>query len=107
MSFTSRALLILAIVHFTLSISCSAQEKKGEVYKFGRKIVDTLTSPSMHGRGYVNGGDSIAAAFIKSVYQRIGVRAFDNKYYQDLSFPVNVFYDVDLYVDGKALFPGK
>ncbi|MFL5764587.1 MAG: M28 family metallopeptidase [Bacteroidia bacterium] len=102
------SLLLVALFHFTFSISCFSQESsKSEVYKFGRKVVDTLTSPAMHGRGYVNGGDSIAAAFIKSVFQRTGVKAFENRYYQKVTFPVNVIDDVDLYVDGKALYPGK
>jgi hypothetical protein len=104
--FPSRIILTFSILF--ISFSLSAQEnKKSEVYTFARRVVDTMASPGMHGRGYVNGGDSLAAEFIKSVFQRAGVKAFNNRYYQKLSFPVNVFDDISLYADGRMLSPGK
>ncbi len=70
----------------------SQEIKRGDAYTYARKIVDTLASNSMHGRGYVNGGDSIAANYIKNEYESFGLRTFgEGDYYQRLSFAVNTF----------------
>jgi len=69
----------------------SAQENKGEIYQYGRKIVDTMASESMHGRGYVNDGDKIAANYIRSEFEKFGLASFTNDYYQKFDFPVNTF----------------
>jgi len=69
-----------------------AQEiNRGEVYQYARKVVDTMTSESMHGRGYVNDGDKIAANYIRSTFKNLGLKSFSNDYYQTFSFPVNTF----------------
>ncbi len=101
-----KLLLTFAIFHFTSSIF-SQEIKKGEVYAYARKIVDTLASEGMHGRGYVNGGDSIAANYIKKEFSKWGLKSFKEDYYQRLSFDVIVFDEVSLKVDGKTLVPGK
>lgn len=65
--------------------------KKGDVYTYARKIVDTMASESMHGRGYVNDGDKIAANYIRTEFQKFGLKSFTDDYYQKFSFPVNTF----------------
>lgn len=101
--------LVLFIINILFSFQIFSQEiKKGEAYNYARWIVDTMTSESMHGRGYVNGGDGIAAYFIKTQFQKLGLKSFKNNYYQSLSFPVNIFPDkVSLLADGQKLEPGK
>ena len=75
--------------------------------KFALKIIEDLTSPDMHGRGYVNGGDSIAAEYIAEQYKKLGACKFESSYFQRFSFPVNTFPDtVVVRVDGKKLIPG-
>jgi len=69
---------------------CTAQEKS-EVIRYARAVVDTLASPSMHGRGYVNKGDSIAADYIKKELEKIGVKPIGKEFEQRFSFPVNTF----------------
>jgi hypothetical protein len=72
--------------------SLSSQEiNKGEVYQYARIIIDTMTSESMHGRGYVNDGDKIAANYISNEYKKFELKSFANNYYQDFSFPINTF----------------
>ena len=93
--------------YFTTSSLISQEIKKGEVYSYARKIVDTMASESMHGRGYVNGGDSIAANYIKTEFKKFGLKSFGDDYYQRFNFAVNVFDQVSLKVDGKELIPGK
>lgn len=65
--------------------------KKGEVYIYARQVVDTLASESMHGRGYVNAGDSIAANYIKTEFKKAGLSSFSGDYYQKFEFPINTF----------------
>lgn len=58
-----------------------------------KKIIDTLTSPSMHGRGYVAGGDKIAAAYISDQFKGLKLISLNqsSSYFQNFSFPVNTF----------------
>lgn len=60
---------------------------------YAKKIVDTLASPSMHGRGYVASGDKIAANYIVEQYKSFGLISFNlaGTYYQRFNFPVNTF----------------
>ncbi len=88
--------------------SVSAQSNKGEVYKFARKIVDTMASESMHGRGYVNDGDGIAANYIRSEFRKLKLLSFTEDYYQRFDFPVNTFPgEMSVKIDGSNLIPGK
>lgn len=59
--------------------------------KYAKSVVDTLASESMHGRGYVNGGDSIAAEFIANEFQTYNLHKWNNNYFQLYSFPINTF----------------
>lgn len=60
-----------------------------------KSVIDTLCSPSYNGRGYVSGGDFVAANFIERQYNQIGLKAFNNGFRQRFSFDVNTF-------EGKA-----
>src|ERR1051326_7794725 len=101
---------LLSIFHFQFSFS--QQSQHSEVFNYARKIVDTLASPSMHGRGYVSGGDSIAAKYIADRFLEFGLKdllKIDDKvgkgnYYQHFSCPVNTFPDTSnflLSLEGK------
>ena len=68
-----------------------------------RRWMDTLASPSMHGRGYVNGGMDSAAAFLERALQRMGLEVSS----QTIRFPVNVFPGkVSLVLNDRKLKPG-
>lgn len=72
-----------------------------------RGYVDTLAAPGMQGRGYVAGGDSIAAEWLGTMFQRIGLGPLDGERFQPFAFPVNTFPDsVKVTVDGIRLRPG-
>lgn len=84
--------LLLTFFFLKHTLFLSAQEiKKGDVYHYARKVVDTMASAGMHGRGYVYGGDSIAAAYLSSEFKKTGLKYFKNNYYQRFSFPINTF----------------
>lgn len=103
----SKRTLFVLILLLISTILFSQEIKKGDAYTYARKIVDTLSSYSMHGRGYVNGGDSIAANYIKNEFKSFGLRAFGEDYYQKLTFSINTFPDsVYMSIDGRKLFAG-
>lgn len=75
---------------FLIAVS---QDMSRIAYSYGRKIVDTLASSSMHGRGYVNNGDGIAAQYIKNEFQKFNLQSFGTDYYQSFEFPINTYPD--------------
>lgn len=74
----------------------------------GRLTTQKLCSPEFHGRGYVNGGDSIAAEFIAAEFKKMGCQFFKNTPFQPFQFKVNTFSNrMICSVNGKQLIPGK
>lgn len=74
----------------------------------GRLTVEKLCSPAFHGRGYVNGGDSLAANFIAGELEKMGCKFFKNTPFQPFQFNVNTFSNrMACSVNGTALIPGK
>ena len=72
-----------------------------------RRIIDTLASPSMHGRGYVLGGDSIAAEYIAGEFKAAGLLPVKGSYFEPFTFPVNTFPEpITVTIDGRTLIPG-
>lgn len=72
-----------------------------------REITKTLCSPAFHGRGYVNGGDSIAAEYIADQFEAIGCRFFKQGEFQSFDFDVNTFPgEMMLAINGRTLRPG-
>lgn len=63
----------------------------GQVIDFAREIVDTLCSPYMAGRGYVNDGDLKAAVYIAGEFQKNELERFHNSYFQNFNVAVNTF----------------
>ncbi|MEO8734280.1 MAG: M28 family peptidase, partial [Flavobacteriales bacterium] len=72
-----------------------------------KQYVDLLAGPTMHGRGYVQAGDSLAAEWIAAQFERIGLDKLNDKRFEPFTFPVNSFPDsISLSVDGTLLKPG-
>ena len=75
---------------FTLPIfgfTASAQDSL-----YARSVIETLTSPAFHGRGYAFKGDSIAARFISAEFSRLQLKKWTDNYYQSYNdFSINVF----------------
>lgn len=79
-------LFFLIGFYFFLNTAIFAQDMQ-EV----RAIIDTLSSPSMHGRGYVNNGDRIAANYLCQRYEAIGLQPFGKTYLQSFEMDINTF----------------
>lgn len=87
----------------TLSFCLHAQEVTR-----ARHLVDTLASPAFHGRGYVQGGDSLAAAFLAQQFDKIGLAELPSGRFQAFRFPVNTFPSrMSVAINGKSLIAGK
>jgi aminopeptidase YwaD len=73
-----------------------------------RRVIDTLASPTFFGRGYTQGGDQKAAAYLAARFQELGLRPFGGSYQQPFPLDINTFPNrVQLSVDGQALVPGE
>jgi hypothetical protein len=93
-----RLILILLI-----SLNHSLFSQSERVREFTKK----LCSPEFHGRGYINGGDSIAAEYIAKTFQEFGLKSYNTTYFQSFSFSVNTFPGkLSLTLDAKKLIPG-
>jgi len=75
---------------------------------YPKEIVSQLASSKMHGRGYVNNGDKIAAKYIRNEFKSLGLQSFEKKYFQYFSFGINTQPSaLNLELDNLLLKPGK
>ena len=77
---------------------------------YAKQLIDTLASPTMQGRGYVNAGDRLAAEFIKSEMQNMELKPLfaSESYHQSFLQDVNTFpEEVLLQFGSKKLVPGR
>jgi aminopeptidase YwaD len=94
--------LLLLLSALIISLGVLAQDRD-----YARSLIDSLASPFMYGRGYVNKGDSIAAAYIASQFEKHGLNAFNDDYCQPFTLNVNTFPGkVSVKLNGQALEPG-
>lgn len=73
------------------------------VLPYARRLIDTLTAPSMHGRGYVEEGHLKAAGFIAREFQQLGLQSFGNGFFQEFEVSVNTFPSKVELVAGDSL----
>ena len=73
-----------------------------------RESTSIFCSPELHGRGYVNGGDSIAANYIRTAFKEIGLTGYSNSnFFQSFDFPVNTFpTNMEVVLNERSLKPG-
>ncbi len=80
----------------------------GQDVKYVRGVIEKLSAPEMHGRGYVKNGDKIAADFIKGEFEEFRIEPVSGNYFQRFSFPVNTIPGkLELELNGLPLVPGK
>lgn len=98
---------ILLFANCLLPIANSFSQS--DILRYAHQVVDTLASPSMHGRGYVNKGDSIAADYIKKEFEKFGLKSVGEEFSQRFKIPqMNLFpYKIFVKVNGKKLISGK
>ncbi|MBT8326208.1 MAG: M28 family peptidase [Bacteroidia bacterium] len=69
--------------------------------------INELCSDAYFGRGYINKGDSIAAAYLKQNFIEIGLLPGDSSYYHRFTLDVNTIPVASVSIDGEELSPGK
>lgn len=74
--------------------------------QYTKEVVKTLTSPELFGRGYVNKGDSIAAAFLKNEFEKIGLKKFGDSFFHNYEISINTISENPVLIIGdKELEP--
>lgn len=95
--------LLVATFFFTSPVALSQK-----ALPYARTLIDSLSAPGMHGRGYVNKGHIKAAEFISAEFKKLGLNSFGNGYFQEFPISVNTFpEEISLKVGEKVLEPGK
>lgn len=75
---------------------------------YARRIIDTLSSASFDGRGYVNQGDKKAAIFISEEFGKLGLKKFSSSYFQSYTFPMNTLPGrLEVKLGNRLLVPGS
>lgn len=74
-------LLIVLLPHLSISQDIS----------YAKKVVKTLASDEFKGRGYVGNGEKIAAKYVRTEFEKTGLKTFKKSYYQKFATPVNTF----------------
>ncbi|GAB4125331.1 MAG: hypothetical protein OHK0045_05610 [Raineya sp.] len=93
--------LVLFIIFFSNLLAAQDMERV-------RKNLEILCSPKFNGRGYVGKGDSIAAQWIAQEFEQIGLKKFDNSYFQNFQLSINTFpKKVSVKLGKKKLQIGK
>lgn len=94
-----RRLFVSILILLSFSVSAQIDDV--------RKITETLCSPEFHGRGYVNKGDSIAAAFLAQQFEQIGISSIKGNYFQAFGLDVNTFPgEMSFELNDRRLTPG-
>lgn len=94
-------ILLLILGYNTLSAI------KAQNVAYTKTVIDTLTSPYFSGRGAVNDGEIKAAAYLYRQYKRMGLKAYNDSYYQRFNYTINTFpRRMEVSIDNKSLTPG-
>ncbi|MGV0921675.1 M28 family metallopeptidase [Empedobacter falsenii] len=71
--------------------------------KYFKTILDSLTSNSFAGRGYVENGMTNAGIYLQNEFQKNELKSFSSNYEQNFTFPINIIKDAKLKINGKEL----
>lgn len=100
--------ILCIVTAFLFHFTSFAQTQNIPIGKaYARSIVDTLASPYMGGRGYVDKGNLRAANYLTAQFKNTGLLPFNSSYEQKFSYPVNTYptaYIVS--VNGEVAEPG-
>lgn len=99
-----RFLSTLWIILFSLTLSAQKDN-----LKYAKRILKTLCSSALEGRGYVNHGDLKSAKFIAHEFQKLKLLpAAGKSYFQNYTISVNSLPDnLFVKIDNRELKPGQ
>jgi hypothetical protein len=100
--FTGILLTLAVLFNFFNGPPAFAQDKT-----YARSLIDSLASPAMSGRGYVNNANRIASGFIAAEMKEHELKSFPEGYFQPFTLPINTFPGkIELTINNKKLKPG-
>ncbi len=70
---------------------------------YAHSVIQTLTSESFAGRGYVDDGMNKSAEFIADEFGKLGLEKINGSYFQEFKMPINIIQNAELTLDGKKL----
>ncbi|WP_324675232.1 M28 family metallopeptidase [Hymenobacter sp. GOD-10R] len=76
----------LALLFFSATSAADGQDMPRV-----RQTIRDLTSPALHGRGYVQQGDQKAASYLRTRFQALGLQPLTPSYTQPFTLAVNTF----------------
>lgn len=89
---------------FLLFVALGSKQLVFSQLEEARRITQQLCSESFFGRGYVKSGDSLAAEFLKSEFEKRGLKPLQKSFFQCFNFEVNTFPGkMNLTINGKSL----
>lgn len=92
---------------FLVALVLYAYTLRGQDLDYAKEVVGILASPEMKGRGYADDGNKLAANYIKTQFEQIGLKPINGDYYQRFSINVNTFPGkLKLVLDDHKLIPG-
>ena len=92
---------VIALIFLYCQFNCFAQDRSQ-----AQEYINALCTDQMAGRGYINKGDSVAANYIKSVFQEIGLTPMANDYYHEFSLNVNTIEHCKLTINERKMKAG-
>jgi hypothetical protein len=105
---SSNHLLRVIFFFFHLSLFTLSSNGQSAVLTYAHRVIDTLTSPRLNGRGYVDSADRKAALFIRGQMMDESLQSIGGNYFQTFSFDANTFPDdMKITLDRKVLVAGK
>lgn len=108
-SFTIRILLLIGLswhVHVRAQVVAPADSLA--LITAARQWVDTLCSPSLAGRGYLDEGHVKAARLIADTWSQLGIEPMgpDRSFFQPFNIEINLPKSAELRLQGQAMAPG-
>jgi aminopeptidase YwaD len=79
-----------ALTLFLLPVHSHAQATEPDLAR-ARRTIEALASPKLHGRGYVQQGEHLAAAYLRDRLRQLGLQPLAPDYTQPFSLSVNTF----------------
>lgn len=101
----NRTIIVLILAFFV----STKQQAQAQQVQYARGIVNTLASDAYKGRGYVHGGDKLAADYISALFKKDGLIPLNGKsFFQPYNLSANIFPgNIKVVLNHELLVPGK
>ena len=94
------------LVWIILLLSFNQSRAFSQDTAYARQTIKTLCSPEFAGRAYVDNGDKIAAEFIASEFEKDGLKALSEGYFQKFNIEINTISELgNLIISEDTLIP--